>query len=187
MRKKKSIIFYLYLFAINFVAAQGGILADTKENNAASQSREFPDISLKLREEKVSFWVKTLSEKMSEKGFNKKLLEITPDVINLQDFNQTSYRIKDQGVIKFLNGEKIVLVMHSSHDDAEIGDMILAFTDKGEMFANQGHVCGGIIHFIRACDCIPDSKEEFFNYFYSDTDDKKWIKSDSLRVNVKDP
>jgi hypothetical protein len=61
------------------------------------------------------------------------------------------YHIYHRNIIKFNNNKWIFFIMHSIHDDEmianrkmHIGDIILAIDQDGNIYRNDGHVCGGI-------------------------------------------
>lgn len=104
---------------------------------------------------------------------------IEPQVIDLEDAFMVSYRLTNQeGCITFPNGDWIYMVAHSSHDDKAIGDLTLAIDNRGRLFSNEGHVCGGIIHFYTDSDEELTGADDFFSRFLSDCDDCRWYQLD---------
>jgi hypothetical protein len=98
-----------------------------------------------------------------------------PAVKTSEGFKNISFRIKAFSKIKFSSGIEIRFNLHSSHTDPNVGDLSIAITSDGLIYYNFGHVCGGIIHFESKSDKLPQSSEDFFNTFKSDTDDKLWV------------
>lgn len=99
-----------------------------------------------------------------------------PKISSTPEFNRISYRIINKGKIHCSGGEWIYITMHSIHEDKEIGDICLAISDKGKLFVNYGHVCGGIVHFIDKSAKIPEDANDFFDRFVSDINEDKWVK-----------
>jgi hypothetical protein len=101
--------------------------------------------------------------------------QVEPRVVALEDVYMVSYRLTNQeGCITFPNGDWIYMIAHSSHDDNGIGDITLAIDNRGRLFSNEGHVCGGIIHFYSESDEELTGANDFFGRFLSDCDDCKW-------------
>jgi hypothetical protein len=104
--------------------------------------------------------------------------------VDIEDFYQFSYRIiSEEGFIEFENGDWIYLRIHSSHEEEEIGDISLAIDNWGKMYFNQGHVCGGIIHYVTHKKLKVQSVDDFIQNFKSDTDDRPWILIDDYYNN----
>ena len=178
-------IFSIFLLS-NFIASAQGLPQSQSDENKP-ESRYFgPHHSLKVDKEKRNLWILAASEKNSELGSTQVTKVISPVLIDLPDFHQVSYRIHHQGKIKFSNDEEIVILTHSAHENPEIGDVVMAFANDGSIYINKGHVCGGMIHFISHSLSIPPDKDEFFQHFFSDTDDEKWKIADiSLLLKKK--
>lgn len=91
-----------------------------------------------------------------------------------EDFYKASYRLLEKGVINFKDGGYLKLMSTSAHSIAEIGDITLAVNEIGEVFVNQGHICGGVIHFETHDRGKTHAALDFLNSFQSDTDDESW-------------
>ncbi|HRY34137.1 MAG TPA: hypothetical protein P5531_14320 [Bacteroidales bacterium] len=94
--------------------------------------------------------------------------------IDLIDLQQTTYRLHGQGCIFFVDGSWVTLVSVSSHEDTAVGDITLARDDRGMFYQNDGHVCGGMIHFVIKNRTDIRTAADFFRDSRSDTDDKPW-------------
>ena len=170
-------VFILFQLVSNGVCSQGMLKEQSDEIKPAP--RYFgPHRSLNINIQKRKLWIQAASEKVSDLENTKILDVISPVLIDIPDFKQLSYRIHKKGKIRFSNGDIIAVHLHSAHEDPEIGDVVVAFANDGAQYLNEGHVCGGMIHMIRQSAIIPSNKEEFFEQFFSDTDDEKWLKSD---------
>lgn len=177
-------IFFL-IYLINFGACAQGFSKIQIEENKSAPKYFGPHRSVQVNEEKRRIWIQTVLEKVSEAEFTEKIQYISPVIVDIPDFKQVSYRIHEQGKIRFSNGDEIVIKLHSAHENPEVGDVVIAFAKDGKVYINTGHVCGGMVHIIRHSALIPAGKEEFFDQFFSDTDDEKWKISDISRLLKK--
>ena len=119
------------------------------------------------------------------------MLKINPDTVSnilepeITDLGEAyyslSYRLKKPGIIRFSKKDWIYLMPSSSHDDPEVGDITLAMNKKKKFFINEGHICGGIIHFMTTSRITASSSDQFFENFVSDTDSMPWKISASSR------
>lgn len=75
----------------------------------------------------------------------------------------------------FSDGSFLVFKCHSVYDSAEIGDITVAINEKNIAYKNDGHVCGGIIHFVELQNKAVHTSHDFIRNFKSDTDFKSWI------------
>lgn len=64
----------------------------------------------------------------------------------------------------------------SSHDSPQTGDMTLAIDQQKRIYLNEGHVCGGIIHFETSKLRSIKRSRQFFRHFVSDVDQVAWIR-----------
>jgi hypothetical protein len=120
-------------------------------------------------------WTSAAIERLLAVGTDDCTNVIEPRVVELDDFFQMSFRLnQDGGCIFFPNGDWIYLVSHSWHEDARIGDLSLAIDSQKRIYYNDGHVCGGIIHFYIGFETQVNSSQDFFQLFMSDCDDCKW-------------
>jgi hypothetical protein len=91
-----------------------------------------------------------------------------------EDFYQASYRLIKKGMIKFEDGSYVKMVSTSAHATTEIGDITLAVNERGDVYVNQGHICGTIIHFNTHQKGLTRTAATFLRDFSSDTDDEQW-------------
>ncbi|KAF0129833.1 MAG: hypothetical protein FD155_2077 [Bacteroidetes bacterium] len=103
------------------------------------------------------------------------VLELKETEIDYQTIKK-SIRVIGEGFLQLNEATWIYFVSFSSHKDANIGDMTLAIDNIGNMYQNDGHVCGGIIHFETFDRSAIKNPEHFFHLFKSDTDDLGWSK-----------
>ena len=96
--------------------------------------------------------------------------------IKLENGSKYSIRLIEKGFLRLSNNDWIYFLSSSSHKNPAVGDITLAIDCRGIIFQNNGHVCGGIIHFETYKTGIPRSSDEFFEYYESDTDGIKWEK-----------
>jgi hypothetical protein len=87
-----------------------------------------------------------------------------------------SIRISGEGFLQLNETNWIYFISSSSHSDASIGDMTLAIDQLGNIYQNDGHVCGGIVHFQTFERSKIKNSAQFFQLFKSDTDDIGWSK-----------
>lgn len=136
-----------------------------------SQSHDKIDVDIVKRENKIAEIIQGLKSFQPSQN---------TDFIELKHFNQdnyikTSIRLIDSGTLRLSNGEWIHFVSISSHYNKEVGDATLAIDNTGNIYINDGHVCGGIIHFENYNAKELQTSLQFFQNFVSDTDKKKWI------------
>jgi hypothetical protein len=105
---------------------------------------------------------------------------ITATEIETDDIYRMSYRVNGQGLIEFNDGSWVYIISNSMHNNDGVGDLTLAIDNQGNTYINEGHVCGGIIHFEIKVKTSVTSSHHFFKYFKSDTDDQGWL---SLKHN----
>jgi hypothetical protein len=126
------------------------------------------------RENRIASLVENLQS--IEAPHNK--LSIDMKITDIEDFFQISYRLMGDGYIRFENGDWLFLRSTSSHLNEQVGDITLAIDNRGEIFINEGHVCGGIIHFITHEKKAVKAASDFIQHFMSDTDDQYWSRLD---------
>lgn len=76
--------------------------------------------------------------------------------------------------ITFPNGDSLFFLVHSGHEQESIGDLTLAIDQQGRLYLNEGHVCGGLIHFYSNEKGSLETVNNFILYMKSDTDDKSF-------------
>jgi len=70
------------------------------------------------------------------------------------------YSVKGTAFISFPNDDWIYMTTHSIHQADIPGDFSLAIDNQGNVYANKGHVCGGIQFIVKGK--APQTAEEFF-------------------------
>jgi len=140
-----------------------------KQNYAAHKSAMID--TLKQKE-----WINNKTQYMIDSLGFIEMEDLMPNIFDIPDGQKISYKIFGKGRIRFVNNETILIYTHSSHENPEVGDISIAFTDDNNIFVNYGHICGGIIHFEHYSLILPENPEMFFQNFVSDTDDFKWTK-----------
>lgn len=66
------------------------------------------------------------------------------------------------------------LFLFSSHQNPAVGDVIIAISDKRKVYVNNGHVCGGIVHFQSFKISKPSSFQEFIAHFSPEISPSIW-------------
>ncbi len=87
----------------------------------------------------------------------------------------TGCRVSKSGILRMGTSEWVYVETSSSHDQPEVGDVIIAIDSKGNLYQHHGHVCGGIINFRSTDTEIPSSSEDFFRKFTDDVQEMPWI------------
>jgi hypothetical protein len=126
-----------------------------------------------IDEIKRNTWIKETVDSLIKKNVDDFPQLVMNELIH-EDFYKASYRLIEKGVINFKDGGYLKLMSTSAHSIAEIGDITLALNEHGEVYVNQGHICGGIIHFETHDRGKTQSALDFLNSFQSDTDDESW-------------
>jgi len=75
-----------------------------------------------------------------------------------------SYYVKDEGLLRIDDKEWVYIVTHSSHAGEYIGDISLAIDNRGQLYENAGHVCGGIDFGSKSAEAAKTS-DDFFHRF----------------------
>ncbi|WP_181039960.1 hypothetical protein [Aureitalea marina] len=92
------------------------------------------------------------------------------------EFYNTIDLTKDS-LIKLPSGDWIYVIIHSGHDNKLIGDLSIARDQSGQVYFNQGHVCGEIRYKAHTQSPITSS-EEFFLHLKDSSDKLSWKKLD---------
>lgn len=133
------------------------------------------DVTDGVDQQKRNQWIKSNVRQLKKLKHEKCTKSIEPRVVEGDDYHHKSYRLVNySGCISFPNGDWIHLISSSMHDNPEIGDITLAIDQNLRIFANEGHVCGGIINFYISSDSEINSSQAFFELFASDCDDCRW-------------
>lgn len=120
-------------------------------------------------------WVKKTTKEMRGADLDNVQI-IEAHIIDLDQFYQISYRLQGIGKLVFNDGSWIYLVAHSSHDNKQIGDIILAMDSNKKFYQNIGHICGGIVSFKCNQKLELLNSRVFFDSFVTDVDDSVWTK-----------
>ncbi|MCX6907808.1 MAG: hypothetical protein NTY01_07175 [Verrucomicrobia bacterium] len=71
-----------------------------------------------------------------------------------QDGDEFGHYVDKDGLIRFPNGEWVLVATHSEHQEEGrtrlIGDISLALTSRGELFENDTHACPGVMFLSKA-------------------------------------
>ncbi|MBW6491944.1 MAG: hypothetical protein K0B15_12205 [Lentimicrobium sp.] len=132
--------------------------------------------SSRINEKASKKWLSETIREIKNFGPEKCFNKLEPTITEVEGFYQQSYRLNESGCIFFENGDWIYLVSNSSHNNSGVGDITLAMDNHNRFFKNEGHVCGGIIHFMTNQRTEIKSARQFFELFVSDTDSKAWQK-----------
>ena len=86
------------------------------------------------------------------------------------------YKVSNEGIIKWENGDWAYIVLHSQHRDEAIGDLALAIDNKGKFYLHYGHVCGGTMGYVLRSKKLRKKRKHFFKMFFDNVDDLFWQK-----------
>lgn len=128
-------------------------------------------IDLKKRDAWIAQQIKNLSVRHIDTAYT---IMTMRELIH-EHFYQASYRLIDKGMIKFEDGSYLKMISTSSHTRSDIGDVTVAINEKGDVYINQGHICGRIIHFNTHQRDKVKTAADFITHFTCDTDDEPWI------------
>jgi hypothetical protein len=126
--------------------------------------------------EKRNGWIQAAAKDLMNKTPDSALQKTSVTELGIEDKIRLSVRVQKQAWIDLPGGNWIYIVTNSSHDDPKIGDVSVAIDNRQNLFYNDGHVCGGIIHFETTKLKKLNTGKEFFTNFVSDTDDMMWKK-----------
>ncbi len=79
-----------------------------------------------------------------------------------------AFIVPGSAYVRFSEGEWVCIVAHSAHDNASIGDMVLAIDHCGAIYQIDTHVCGGTANFLGFDMFMPANTVEFFAKFKGD-------------------
>jgi hypothetical protein len=133
-------------------------------NNTFGQHNE------KVNKKKQKEWIEKNIVKLQKNNELKLVKPLEPSINSAPEFTAISYRLNGDSRIQCSGGEWIFFRLHSMHENSEVGDVCLAITNKGKVFVNYEHICGGMVHFIDKTTKIPQDANDFFARFSSDTD-----------------
>ncbi len=77
--------------------------------------------------------------------------------------------------LQFSDGSYLIFRKHSVYEDYTVGDITIAMNDRGILYKNEGHICGGTISFVEYNKMEISSSYDFIRHFKSDTDSKGWV------------
>ncbi|MBC7886101.1 MAG: hypothetical protein H7X99_11545 [Saprospiraceae bacterium] len=129
-----------------------------------------------INQQKRTEWIISRALMMKMNQDNNAESFIKPTFIQMPDYSVIDFRIQEGSKVICSNKEVIRFSVHSSHEDAEIGDVSVGMDMDDNLYVNYGHVCGGMVHFESFSSKHPESAEAFFTTFVSNTDDEKWHK-----------
>jgi hypothetical protein len=121
-------------------------------------------------------WIKTAIKSIQQIKIDSTIKASEPHIVNVPEYHKVAYRITDCNTIKFLNGDSVLICLHSVHQDPQVGDVSIAIDSKRKSYVNYGHICGGMINFERMSIIPPIDIVDFIQNFVSDTDKEKWKK-----------
>jgi hypothetical protein len=161
----------IVLMAVILAFLYGHGLPGMTHADVGTISQENEEINPKAQKR----WMKQTVRKLNRIKPDHCVKRIEPRVVDMEDLFMVSYRLENQeGCVTFPNGDWIYMIAHSSHDSKLIGDITLAIDNRGRLFMNEGHVCGGIIHFYTDSEMELNGADDFFGHFLSDCDDCRW-------------
>jgi hypothetical protein len=128
-----------------------------------------------VNERKRNKWVQVTATKLRDTKNSDNYQELVINEVSHEDYYKASYRLIGTGMIKFEDGSYLKLMSSSTHTNKKIGDITLAVNEQGDVYINQGHICGSIIHFETIQRNLPKTALEFLTNFTSDTDSEPWL------------
>jgi hypothetical protein len=178
MKKKKRFLFTAFVF---FLLLQSGFCQEDKRPGVAGfrgmaqrQHVEAVRDTMKLRQW-TARCIEEMQQEMLASGFGHYQL-IEAETSTEPGYEYMSYRVIDHSRIVFSEGRFLLFRLHSSHEDALVGDVVVAMDSRGTPYFHYGHVCGGMVHFVsRQADLVVE-EGTFFARFASDVSDLKWVK-----------
>ncbi len=121
-------------------------------------------------------WIKSASKELLKFKPDPSGEKVIPLINSAPGYEKISYRICGKGYIVADNQDWIYIVCSSSHDNEKIGDISIAVDNKKRIFINNGHICGGMIHFESNGQLKLTSSDHFFQSFHEDSYDTAWKK-----------
>jgi len=128
-----------------------------------------------VNEKKRNKWINKAVKKLRKTKNSNDFQELVINELIHEEYYKASYRLISKGIIKFEDGSYLKLMSTSNHTNKEIGDITLAVNEEGDVYINQGHICGSIIHFETHERNLPKTALGFLLNFKSDTDDEPWL------------
>jgi hypothetical protein len=178
---RASLVFTLILMNFSLLNAQNDTeLPDPSLFlvNESIKSQPVKEQNLNPEMSERDLWIRNSLDDLHMYTPEKCLNPIEPAAFELGDDYHMSFRLRGkEGCIVFPGKNWIYLISHSIYEDPYVGDITLAIDNKGEIFFNEGHVCGGTIRFYHRSQSRLDLTEsaQFFELFASDTDNAAWI------------
>jgi hypothetical protein len=97
------------------------------------------------------------------------------EVNNNPGFEIVTFRFGDDGKITFSDGSYLLFALHSFHEDAQLGDIVLAVDFEGNLYIQEEHVCGGLAHFFRSGQHLPENSQRFILEFMGEISKQHWL------------
>lgn len=120
-------------------------------------------------------WIENTIVELKKSDAFSSFKPIKADIKSFPEYSLVSYRIYGKVRLQCADGEWIYFKSNSSHTNSEVGDVCLAISDKGKVYVNYGHICGGIVHFNDKSNQTPRDANDFFTRFNSDIDNQPWV------------
>lgn len=133
--------------------------------------KEFSGTDNNLKNEWIAETIKYLA--VTENVSHFPVLQIDTYEKGQNQFTQ-KIRLKGEGILKFNDNLWIVMKSHSSHDNSNIGDIVISSTNAGNFYVNDGHICGGIISFVYDGTVSLQHPDFFFSHFTSESESSQW-------------
>jgi hypothetical protein len=150
----------------------GGMNQNLSAQQSANQTKSIAQSSLKLNPEKEAYLRESINllVTMSLRGCDD---PTTSHHVNLEEGDLYRHRLfVGHSCVTFPNGDNLYFLVHSGHENESIGDLSLAIDQQGRLYKNEGHVCGGLIHFYTTEKGSLETADNFIHNMKSDTDDK---------------
>lgn len=132
-------------------------------------------------------WVRQLRKSYQEMNPDSMSEQVKIRTREVEGGIKQDYSIEGSGLIRFESGDWVYITLHSSHDNAKIGDVAIARDQDGNQYYHLGHVCGGAVDYEAVTERRCTTSEEFFQHFKDSTDDLSWHPLDSNHVPVPEP
>ncbi len=175
---RSALIVFILLFGNPiYIFGQNDTLPKTRPFGFGLSQKYFSSHNKSLvKSSKQKKWIKSAIKSMKSLPYESNIEVCQPHIVDIPDYQKISYRIQDCRKVSFLNGDTVLICLHSVHQDPKVGDVSIAMDSKNNVYVNFGHICGGLINFERMSLVPPQNMADFTENFVSDTDDEKWKK-----------
>jgi hypothetical protein len=175
---RSALIVFILLFGNpTYIFGQNDTLSKIRPFGFGLSQKYFSSHNKSLvKSSKQKKWIKSAIKSMKSLPFESNIEVCQPHTVDIPDYQKISYRIQDCRKVSFLNGDTVLICLHSVHQDPKVGDVSIAMDSKNNVYVNFGHICGGLINFERMSLVPPQNMADFTENFVSDTDDEKWKK-----------